>query len=317
MVWYFQLNDIDISFMLPYANELHPENDLNLEYLKKFIDIRYKADKEINIENIVKNKDLDLDFLICSNRDSLQGKNINAEEIKNDLFNKDKLRYEKYDLIIQKIFKFHISDKKGMISYLSLNNYSENIAYNEYPTQFKEIPDITINYINSSNKTQKNIIYKDSNDVRMSMKKKSPLVLENKSSNYSPNKTSNYVNKNLSKLSTFNFGNKTDMNLLMKARLDKAKKNKLNLEKPENEEIMKINKEIEGNNIIRENEEEEEDVDVLSQFKENQKKDEKTEMDKLNNGNKVNNVLKMSSNTFRKSTLREGILREEIYENNE
>ena len=317
LVWYFQLNDIDISFMLPYANELHPENDLNLENLKKFIDIRYRADKEINIENIVKNKDLDLDFLICSNRDSLQGKNINAEEIKNDLFNKDKLRYEKYDLIMQKIFRFHISDKTGMISYLSLNNYSENLAYNEYPTQFKEIPDITINYINSSNKTQKNIIYKDSNDVRMSMKKKSPLVLENKSSNYSPNKTSNYVNKNLSKLNTFNFGNKTDMNLLMKARLDKAKKNKLNLEKPENEEIMKINKEIEGNNIIRENEEEEEDVDVLSQFKENQKKDEKTEMDKLNNGNKVNNVLKMSSNTFRKSTLREGILREEIYENNE
>ena len=180
LVWFLELNDMDISFMLPYSSELPNEKELNLEHLKDFIDNRYKPDQEINIEKIVKNKDSNLDFLICSNRDSLQGQNINEEEIKNDLFNKNKIRYEKYDLNIQKIFRFHISDISGLVSYLSFNNYMENIGYNEYPTQFKEAPEISLSNLNEQEIPKKNITYRDSNDIRLSKGKHSMLILDDK-----------------------------------------------------------------------------------------------------------------------------------------
>ena len=307
LVWFFEVNDMDISFMLPYSEENQNEKELNLEHLKEFIDKRYKPEKEINLEKIVKNKDLSLDFLICSNRESLQGQNIKENEIKNDLFNKNKIRYEKYDLIIQKIFRFHINEQNGMTSYLSLKNYSENIGYNEYPTQFKEVPEISINYLNEPENPKKNITFKDSNDVRLSRKKKS-FILEEKNQEPVQKNSSFVINKNLTKLNTVNFQKQKDKkNLLARPKLVRARKRDYLAENPNTEDINKMNKEIEENNEIKENEEDE-DEDVLSKFKESQKQEELDNLGNLSLERMKKNKLLKKSNANRRSTLRDGIL---------
>ena len=316
LVWFLELNDMDISFMLPYSSELPNEKELNLEHLKDFIDNRYKPDQEINIEKIVKNKDSNLDFLICSNRDSLQGQNIKEEEIKNDLFNKNKIRYEKYDLNIQKIFRFHISDISGLVSYLSFNNYMENIGYNEYPTQFKEAPEISLSNLNEQEIPKKNITYRDSNDIRLSKGKHSMLILDDKNSEPPPIKGSSFFIKNLTKLNTVNFQTQKDKkSLLMRPKLARARKRDFQAENPNSEDIKKINKEIEENNEIKENEDEEEDVDVLSKFKQSQKKEENEDIGKLSLEQNKKNKLPIKFKGLRRSTLRDGILGEDNNEN--
>ena len=317
LVWFFELNDMDVSFMLPYSGEVQDEKALDLELLKEFIDRRYKPEKEINLEKIVKNKDLNLDFLLCSNRDSFLGQNINEDEIKNNLFKKNKIRYEKYDLVIQKIFRFHLSDKKGMISYLSLNVYSENLGYNDYPTQFKEAPEITLSYLNELENRNKNITYKDSNDVKLSIKKNPMLILDEKNPDFTANKGSNLSNnKNFTKLNTVNFKTQKDKkNLLVRPKLTRARKREMPGENPNTEDINKINKEIEENNEIKENMEEEEDIDVLSKFKESQKREENDDLEKLKLEKMKNNKLPTKLNGFRRSTLRDGILGEDTNEN--
>jgi hypothetical protein len=49
LIWYFELNQMDSSFMLPYTNEVQNDDNLNLENLKKFIDTKYIPEKDINI----------------------------------------------------------------------------------------------------------------------------------------------------------------------------------------------------------------------------------------------------------------------------
>ena len=303
LIWYFELNQMDSSFMLPYTNEVQNDDNLNLENLKKFIDTKYIPEKDINIEKIVKNPNLNFDILFCSNRDSLQGQNINEEEIKNDLFIKNKNRYEKYDLVIQKIFRLHISDKNGMISYMSFNNYSENIGFNEYPTQFKEIPEINLDNINEP----KSLLYKDTNDINITKNTSNILLNDDKFSESSPN----LINKNYNKFKTTNLDYKKDKkSALMKPRLQRAKK--LNFKEIEEdninkEENKKINEETKVEGEIKENEEE--DVDVLSQFKENQKNIIQNELEEydLKNITQKNNLFAQIK-VLRKSTLRNGIL---------
>ena len=303
LIWYFELNQMDSSFMLPYTNEVQNDDNLNLENLKKFIDTKYIPEKDINIEKIVKNPNLNFDILFCSNRDSLQGQNINEEEIKNDLFIKNKNRYEKYDLVIQKIFRLHISDKNGMISYMSFNNYSENIGFNEYPTQFKEIPEINLDNINEP----KSLLYKDTNDINITKNTSNILLNDDKFSESSPN----LINKNYNKFKTTNLDYKKDKkSALMKPRLQRTKR--LNYREIEEdninkEENKKINEETKVEGEIKENEEE--DVDVLSQFKENQKNIIQNELEEydLKNITQKNNLFAQIK-VLRKSTLRNGIL---------
>ena len=303
LIWYFELNQMDSSFMLPYTNEVQNDDNLNLENLKKFIDTKYIPEKDINIEKIVKNPNLNFDILFCSNRDSLQGQSINEEEIKNDLFIKNKNRYEKYDLVIQKIFRLHISDKNGMISYMSFNNYSENIGFNEYPTQFKEIPEINLDNINEP----KSLLYKDTNDINITKNTSNILLNDDKFSESSPN----LINKNYNKFKTTNLDYKKDKkSALMKPRLQRTKR--LNYREIEEdninkEENKKINEETKVEGEIKENEEEE--VDVLSQFKENQKNIIQNELEEydLKNITQKNNLFAQIK-VLRKSTLRNGIL---------
>ena len=300
--------------MLPYSGDITSKEKQNLENLKKFINTKYKPEKDINIEKMVHNNELNIDFLFCKNRDSLEGQNINEIEIKNELFNQIKSKYEQYDLIEQKIFKFQINPNKGFISYMRFNDYSENIGYNEYPSQYKEIPDITINYSASpkiiSSNDSLNIVDIKPNSCQELIQTK--LVSIN-------NDDSNDINKNLNRLKTENLENKEKKNLLIRSKF--SKENKGFLKKPtnpkidkENEENININNELLINNESKENENENEEIDILAQFKENQKKMEKNEIvdyksEIISDKSKVN--------FLRRSTLNEGILDEENNENNE
>ena len=314
LLWYLQLNDMEISFMLPYSSELQTENETFSDNLKDSIEEKYKPGENINIENIVKNKDLNLDILVFS-KDSELGQGINSEEIKNEIFHKNKNRYEQYDLFIQKIFRFHISDKKGMTSYLGFNNFSENIGYNEYPTQFKEVPEISINYTKESDNEKKNAISKDSNDLSLLSQKKHTQILEDLNSGSIINNDSAPINKNFMKLNTQIYqSNKNKMNLLMRSnQMKNNKKSDLNLNAAKSDNI--INKEEKNNKENEDNEEKEEDEDILSKFRETQKKEEIDEMDQFNFGGLKNNKLSNKMKLFRKSTLRAGMLGEDNNEN--
>ena len=210
--------------------------------------------------------------------------------------------YKKYSDFISVIKK---------TSYLSFNNYSENIGYNEYPTQFKEVPDTIINYSNQSDITKKNDISKDSNDLSLSSENKHSQILGNVKNEYG------LINKNFMKLNTENYQmNKYKINQLMRPHLIINKNIDNNSDVPNNNDI--INKEGENNknnDENKENENNEEDIDLLSKFKEIQKKEEKDKSDKSNLNDYKNNQLSNNLN-YRKSTLKAGILGEDINENN-
>ena len=317
LVWYLQLNSMDISFMIPYMKKIDSHENQNLEKLNSFIVTRKKPEKDINIEKIVHQPDLNIDFLYCNNRYSLEGQNINEIDIKDKIFkNKIKYRYEEYDLVAQKIFKFQINPKKGFISYMSFNNYTDNIGYNEYPTQYKEVPDYTINYsilpkIMESNDSLDKVDIKQESSPELILEKKDLII----------NDDSDSINVNLNRFNTENLENKESKEkrnaLLVRANL--SKKNKVLPKKPNNskidkvnEEVININKELGINNELKNNENEE--FDLLAQFRENKKNLEKNEIIDYKTEN-INDIPKVKY--LRKSTLKEGILDEDNNENNE
>ena len=67
------------------------------------------------------------------------GEKIDQEEIKNNIFTNLKNQYFINDLVEQNVYQLYISDKTGMISYMGLNTFSDNIGYNEYPVKFETI----------------------------------------------------------------------------------------------------------------------------------------------------------------------------------
>ena len=186
---------------------------------------------------------------------------------------------------------------------MSFNNYSENIGFNEYPTQFKEIPEINLDNINEP----KSLLYKDTNDINITKNTSNILLNDDKFSESSPN----LINKNYNKFKTTNLDYKKDKkSALMKPRLQRKKR--LNFREIEEdninkEENKKINEETKVEGEIKENEEE--DVDVLSQFKENQKNIIQNELEEydLKNITQKNNLFAQIK-VLRKSTLRNGIL---------
>ena len=319
LAWYFELNGVDLSFMLPYANDASQiSSDFNPENLKNFINIKFQPEKDVNIEKIVNNKNIDIDFLICTDRDSLLGKDIIEEETKNNLFEKIKYKYESYDLSIQKIYKFEIKNKEGMISYLNFDNYTENIGYNEYPIMYKETEEIElgesiINWFKARN---------DSNEININKNKitKSISLLDSYNINNPEDllinkkaELNHSLNKNFNKLKTVNFEkNKGNLNPLSKQRLMKANRGAL-LKKP-----LKDKNEEENNDTIEDISEQKEikegeeqgEIDVLAKFKEEQKKLENSSENMLEYGYEKNrkSKLQVKYNAFRRSTLKDGIL---------
>ena len=117
-LWYFQLNDIEISFMLPYANNTKIFDNNML------FNLQFDTNKN---KNIIKDKK-DIKHLQLLLKDK---NNINNNEIKIDkfIFNK----YLKEDLCKQNIFQFSIIKDKGYINYIDIDLYNDNIGFNEIP----------------------------------------------------------------------------------------------------------------------------------------------------------------------------------------
>ncbi len=295
LVWFFELNNMDISFMLPYCDEsCVMSNDSQAEKIKKNVTIKNERDKNIDIKKIVNNQDLNLSIIFYGNVEAL-GEKIDQDEIKNNIFTNVQNQYLMNDLVEQKIYQLYISDKTGMISYMGFDTFSDNIGYNEYPVQFDfQIQEndttsiysftnsssliIELNSLNestsSTNINQQPNVPTKSNSFNLAKKKKEKM------------KNVNFEENNLIKnTSTFKPKQKTVSGILKHQ----------NIKLPENSNV-----EIKPS----------EDIDFLSKFKESIKKVEK-EIKKDNNDNDKendNNNITNKNNELRKSTLKDGIL---------
>ena len=288
LVWFFELNNMDVSFMLPYCYESSSIfNDSQSEKIKKNVITKNKKDIDIDIQKIVKNNDLNASIIFYGNVAAL-GETINQEEIKNNIFTNLKNQYLMNDLVEQKVYQLYISDKTGMISYMGLNTFSDNIGYNEYPVKFEsiELPEtsrFSLFSIRSNTNFAQNLDLNSSSSSSITLldnaNKCNSFSLSNK--NYSKLKSVNFDNKNMKVSSTFSNKQK-----LMKGS-GILRTSKKNLPITTNVEINPKN----------------EDIDFLSKFKESKKK--------IENGlNEDKNTYKnKSTNTeLRKSTLKNGIL---------
>ena len=138
LIWFLELNDMDVSFMLPYSYEsCNMINDNHSEILKKVISNKYKMDQDVDIENIIKSPDTKSAIIFFGKKDALGGK-TGEEELKKNVFTFPKNKYTS-DLVIQYAFSFQINNKIGMISYTKLDSFSENIGFNELPDKFDSV----------------------------------------------------------------------------------------------------------------------------------------------------------------------------------
>ena len=120
LIFYFDLKNIDKSFMLPYENRLKLKDSIKGRSKVKYIDNKKES---LEINNITNDK----------------GKiyKINAKDKKNKInIFKNKKQVKKYkteDLCIQNVFELCILDNSGIYSYKNLYLYEKNISYNELP----------------------------------------------------------------------------------------------------------------------------------------------------------------------------------------
>ena len=300
LVWFFELNNMDISFMLPYCYESSSIfNDTQAEKIKKNVITKNKKDIDIDIQKIVKNNDLDVSIIFYGNAGAL-GEKIDQEEIKNNIFTNLKNQYLMNDLVEQKVYQLYISDKTGMISYMGFHTFSDNIGYNEYPVKFEtiELPEtsrFSLFSILSNTNFSQNLKSSVSSNITLidNGSKFNSLILPNKNSPKS--KSVNFEEKKVKVTSTFSNKQK-----LMKGSGILKSSNK-NLPITTNVEINLKN----------------EDIDFLSKFKES-----KVKIENGLNEDKNNNKNKSTNTELRKSTLKNGILFEkekdmDIYDNEE
>ena len=108
-IWYFELNNIDISFILPYSdNDKEVLNEMN----------NIKCTQTLNNHKV-----------------SIVNDNKNIE-IERSNFKK---KYFQNDLCEQILYQFAFIKDIGMISYKNVFMYEENINYNELPLAFEDI----------------------------------------------------------------------------------------------------------------------------------------------------------------------------------
>ena len=161
LVWYFELKNIDKSFMLPY------ENIVKINYSKNSKEhIKYIYDKN-NVENINTN-----------NIGKVYKINAKNKNIKIRLF-KNKKQIKKYkteDLCIQNVFDLSIIENTGMLSYKNLYFYEKNISYNELPLLPNDKDNISISgnslfYFNDSESSTRASILRDSLQSHQTLKR--------------------------------------------------------------------------------------------------------------------------------------------------
>ena len=288
-VWFFELNNMDISFMLPYSYEsCNFVNDDKSDKIKKAIITKNKRDEDVDIEKIINNPDIHANIIFYGNVEAL-GENITHEKIKNEVFSFVKDKYKMNDLVIQKIFQFYISDKTGMISYLGFKTFSDNIGYNEYPDKFEEIK-IIENDASSFFSSRSNTKMSETMEIMSSFSSSSSSSIIMNTS----------INKGFLKKKSVNFKeNNSDKDSL-------TSKNKLNNGV---KGILKNSKKIATTSVEISNKNE--DIDFLAKFKESVKK--------IENDLKKDNKDKSGNNNglLRNSTLKSGILSDEKINDNE
>ena len=287
LVWYFEVNHLDTSFMLPYCYETcNYLNENQSEKLKKAIIYKSKRDVDIDIERIITQSDLTANIIFYGKVKAL-GKNINQEEIKNNVFTNIESAYDSDDLVIQNVFQFYLSDKTGMISYLEFNTFSDNIGYNEYPDKFEAVSICEKDILSLSS------LYSRTNTKMSESLLSTSSLISNKSSINSKNKDL-ITNK---KTVNFSVGNNISK---VPSKFNRSGKG-----------ILKHSKKLDKTTFEIKNKKE--DFDFISKFKEGLKKTEndlKRAKDKSDNNN--NNI-----NVLRKSTLKSGILFENKNDKND
>ena len=171
VMWYFELNNIDISFILPYIKV----EDVNLSEIYNLNNYKDKIAENHKVNIVSDNNNLEIE--------------------KSNL--KDK--YFEDELCIQDVYQFAFFKNSGMVSYKNIFSYEDNINYNELPLIFKnteleieeEDEDHTLtrshtsNYLKNINDIRSsNINYTDYNEINNSFGTNTPLT----------KKYTNYIN---------------------------------------------------------------------------------------------------------------------------
>ena len=107
-IWYFEINGIDISFILPYCQN----ENINISE-NKFINTKSIKQHKVNIIN--------------------DNKNI---EIERSNYNN---KYYKNELCEQVLYQFAFIHNIGMVSYKNIFTYENNINFNEMPLMFENV----------------------------------------------------------------------------------------------------------------------------------------------------------------------------------
>ena len=119
LIWYFDINNIDKSFMLPYEdivkNVDSKEPNNNVRHIYNVFDLKQK-NKNDNTRKI--------------HKINLKHKNNKFNIFKNK---KEITKYKTEDLCIQNVFEIAILENVGFLSYKNLYFYKDNITYNEIP----------------------------------------------------------------------------------------------------------------------------------------------------------------------------------------
>ena len=121
LIWFFDINNIDKSFMLPYENSLR-----NHKFKAKNSKIEYFYSIHEKEEDMAKNKNINKKIHIINSKTDIKKLNV----FKN---RKRKSKYNTDDLCVQNVYEFAIIENIGILTFKNLSIYEKNISYNEMP----------------------------------------------------------------------------------------------------------------------------------------------------------------------------------------
>ena len=137
LVWYFDLNNIDKSFMLPYDyilknKDSNSDDSKKINYIYDKFNPKQKSNDPKKDNNNNNNKNIKRKSILIKTVNRINVKNTNN---KFNMFKKRKKerRYKTEDLCVQKLFDLAIIENIGLLTYKSLLIYQKNVAYNELP----------------------------------------------------------------------------------------------------------------------------------------------------------------------------------------
>ena len=127
-LWYFQLNNMEISFMLPYIKNSQVIDN------KSFFNLKLSSKKNSYKMNKKPKKDPKIINTINNDKNKNDKNNNNIVEI----YKNNYKEYKTEDLCHQNVFQFTIFKKKGYVNYIDPNIYKENIGFNIIPLVYKK-----------------------------------------------------------------------------------------------------------------------------------------------------------------------------------